>query len=127
MVSPTQLPVLRMVPIARRIARAGQQRLAAFRLLNSRRGWDAHHTPTRDAEWALDRIADRLNELPVCLVSRSLGGRAALLAVGRARGVIALAPWVYPTDVGPGLNGQRILFVHGTEDRITSPLRSHGP
>ena len=38
MVSPTQLSVLRMIPIARSIARAGRGRLAVFRLLNSRRG-----------------------------------------------------------------------------------------
>ena len=124
MVSPTQLSVLRMVPIARRIARAGGDRLAVYRLLNSRRGWDAHHTPVRDAQWALDRIADRLGALPVCLVGHSLGGRAALLAAARARGVVALAPWVYPTDVAPDLNGQRILFVHGADDRIASPGRS---
>ena len=42
MVSPTQLSVLRMIPIAKRIARAGRGRLAVSRLLNSRRGW----TPT---------------------------------------------------------------------------------
>ena len=105
---PTQLSVLRMVPIARRIARAGGDRLAVYRLLNSRRGWDAHHTPVRDAQWALDRIADRLGALPVCLVGHSLGGRVSLLAAARARGVVALAPWVYPTDVAPDLNGQRI-------------------
>jgi hypothetical protein len=39
MVSPTQLSVLRMIPIARRIARAGKGRIAVYRLLNSRRGW----------------------------------------------------------------------------------------
>jgi len=60
MVSPTQLSVLRMIPIARRLARAGRNQLAVFRLLNSRRGWDAHHTPVHDARWALDEIADRL-------------------------------------------------------------------
>jgi pimeloyl-ACP methyl ester carboxylesterase len=124
MVSPTQLSVLRMLPIARRVARAGQHRLAVFRLLNSRRGWDAHHTPTRDAHWAMDRIADRIGEVPVCLIGHSLGGRAALLAAGQAHSVVALAPWVYPSDVAPGLHGQRILFVHGTDDRIASPQRS---
>jgi hypothetical protein len=38
MVSPAQLSVLRMVPIARRAARAGKGRLAVYRLLNSVRG-----------------------------------------------------------------------------------------
>src|SRR4051812_42709123 len=102
MVSPTQLSVLRMIPIARRIARAGRGRLAVFRLLNSHRGWDATHTPVHDARWALDRVAEELGaHLPTCLVGHSLGGRAALLAAARpdVRSVVALAPWVYPTDV----------------------------
>src|SRR5689334_24858422 len=81
-VSPTQLSVLRMVPIARRIARAGRGRLAVFRLLNSTRGWDTRHTPVDDARWALEQVRDRLGDLPVGLVGHSLGGRAALLAAG---------------------------------------------
>ena len=127
MVSPTQLSVLRMIPIARRIAQHGQDRLAVFRLLNSRRGWDTTHTPVHDALWAFDAITDHLGRrLPVCLVGHSLGGRAALLAAGApdVRGVVALAPWVYPTDVAPGIDGRRILIVHGTRDRIASPARS---
>ena len=126
MVSPTQLSVLRMIPIAKRIARAGRSRLAVFRLLNSRRGWDAHHTPVHDARWALDRVAERLGaEMPVCLVGHSLGGRAALLTADQpeVRSAVALAPWVLPTDT-PALNGQRILIVHGSGDRIASPQRS---
>src|SRR4051794_19356475 len=76
-VSPTQLSVLRMIPIARRIARAGQGELAVFRLLNSVRGWGTSHTPVHDARWALEQIADRFAErLPVCVVGHSLGGRA---------------------------------------------------
>lgn len=73
MVSPTQLSVLRMIPIARRIARLGADRLAVFRLLNSTRGWDARHTPADDARWALDRATEQLGErLPTCLVGHSL-------------------------------------------------------
>ncbi|MDA0179622.1 lysophospholipase [Solirubrobacter phytolaccae] len=127
MVSPTQLSVLRMIPIARTLARRGKGELAVFRLLNSRRGWDAHHTPVHDAHWALDEIAERLGtRLPTSLVGHSLGGRAALLAAG-ARDVasaVALAPWVYPTDVAPGLEGRRLLIVHGDHDRIASPERA---
>lgn len=126
-VSPTQLSVLRMVPIARGVARAGRGRLAVFRLLNARRGWDVSHTPVRDVLWALDQIADRHGRrLPTCLVGHSLGGRAAILAAGRpeVRGVVALAPWVYPSDVPPGLGHQRILIIHGTRDRVASPERS---
>jgi Alpha/beta hydrolase family len=111
MMSPTQLSVLRMVPIARRIARATRGRVAVFRLLNSRRGWDTHHTPVVDARWDLDRITERFGaSVPACLVGHSLGGRAALLSAGppEVRSVAALAPWVYPTDVPTGLSDQRI-------------------
>jgi alpha-beta hydrolase superfamily lysophospholipase len=126
-VSPTQLSVLRMIPIAHRVARAGQGRLAVFRLLNSRRGWDTSHTPVHDARWALAQIVERFGrQLPTCLVGHSLGGRAAILAAP-SPGVVsvaALAPWVYANDVPRGLDGQRILIVHGSEDRVASPERA---
>jgi predicted esterase len=127
MVSPTQLSVLRMIPIARRAARAGRGQLAVFRLLNSARGWDTHHTPVSDADWALEQIADRYGRrVPTCVIGHSLGGRAALLTAGRPEvtSAVALAPWVYPNDIPDGLTGQRILIVHGTTDRIASPERS---
>jgi predicted esterase len=126
-VSPAQLSVLRMVPIARRAARAGHGRLAVFRLLNSSRGWDTHGTPLRDASWALDQIAERYGRrLPTCLIGHSLGGRAALLGVGapEVRGAVALAPWLLPTDRPTGISGRRILIVHGSDDRIADPRRS---
>lgn len=126
-VSPTQPSVLRTLPIARRAARVGRGRLAVYRLLNSVRGWDASQTPVRDAAWALDEIARRLGGTrPACLIGHSLGGRAALLSVGRpeVRSVAALAPWVHASDLPPGLAGQRILVVHGLDDRIASPERS---
>ncbi len=126
MVSPTQLSVLRMIPIARRIARVGRGRLAVFRLLNAVRGWDTHRTPVHDALWALDQARARLGPaLPICLVGHSLGGRAALLTAGRTqvRSVVALNPWLYPDD-GGGLAETRVLIVHGTHDRIASPERS---
>lgn len=127
MVSPTQLSVIRMIPIAKKIAREGKGELAVFRLLNSRRGWDTHHTPVHDARWALQQMANRLGEsLPTCLVGHSLGGRAAILTADRpeVRSAVALAPWVYPTDYPAHLAGRRILIVHGTKDRIASPTRA---
>lgn len=126
MVSPTQLSVLRMIPVARRIARAGRGRLAVFRLLNSHRGWDTTTTPVMDVAWALDQTAGRgLGELPVALVGHSLGGRAALLAAQdqRVRSAVALNPWVYPTD-NADLSGRSVLVVHGSDDRIASPTHS---
>ena len=125
MVSPTQLSVIRMVPVARRVARAGRGRLAVLRLLNSVRGWDAERTPVADVEWALGEVHDRLGDLPVSLVGHSLGGRAALLAgaAPAVRSVVALNPWVYATDA-PDLAGRRVLVVHGTADRIADPARA---
>jgi pimeloyl-ACP methyl ester carboxylesterase len=120
-VSPTQLSVVRMIPTAVAVARAGRGRLAVYRLLNSYRGWDVTHTPVEDADRAMAVLADRFPGVPVGLVGHSLGGRAALLAgdAPAVRSVVALNPWVYPTD-SVDLTGRRVLIVHGTEDRIAS-------
>lgn len=125
MVSPTQLSVVRMVPVARRLGRAGRGRLATYRLLNSYRGWDHEHTPVSDVAWALRELRASYGELPTALVGHSLGGRAALLSGSLApvRSVVALNPWVYPTD-DPDLRGRRVLFVHGDRDRIAPLDRS---
>ena len=124
-VHPAQLSVLRMVPVARRIARAGRGRLAVLRLLNSRRGWDTTDTPIADVAWALAQVREQYGDLPVGLVGHSLGGRAALLAGAQdgVRAVVALNPWVYPTDRAD-LSGRDVLVVHGTEDRIADPARA---
>ncbi len=126
-VSPTQLSVLRMLPPARRVARAGRGRLAVVRLLNSYRGWNTSHTPVQDAEWALERVQERYGDLPVGLVGHSLGGRAALLAAGdeRVRSVVALNPWLYPDERAVPTSA-RVLVVHGLQDRIAAPSRSLG-
>jgi pimeloyl-ACP methyl ester carboxylesterase len=125
MVSPTQLSVVRMIPTARAVARVGRGRLAVFRLLNRYRGWDTQHTPVADADWAIDEALARYPDLPVGLVGHSLGGRAALLAGDNpaVRSVVALNPWVYPTD-DSDLTGRRVLVVHGGRDRIASPDRA---
>lgn len=126
-VSPTQLSVLRMIPIAKRIAKADRRRLAVYRLLNSTRGWDTRHTPVDDVNWAVDQLREGFgSELPVGLVGHSLGGRAAILAAERpeVRSVVALNPWVYPTDGRIDLAGRRVLIAHGTDDRIASPQNS---
>jgi pimeloyl-ACP methyl ester carboxylesterase len=126
-VSPTQLSVLRMVPIAWRIARAGRGRLAVVRLLNSVRGWDTRHTPVDDVRWALDELsAQHGMTLPTCLVGHSLGGRAALMAgdAPEVRSVVALNPWVQTTD-RVHLGERPALIVHGSDDRIADPRRSY--
>ncbi|HUD78433.1 MAG TPA: alpha/beta hydrolase [Streptosporangiaceae bacterium] len=125
MVSPAQLSVLRMIPVARQISRAGRGRLAVFRLLNSHRGWDSRHTPVQDVDWALGKLRGQLGRLPVGLVGHSLGGRAALLSVAQpdVASVVALAPWVYPTDFADA-TGRQVLIVHGSSDRVASQQRS---
>lgn len=125
-VSPGQLSVLRMIPIARQISQTAGGRLAVFRLLNSHRGWNSQHTPVHDARWALGQIGQQLGPgLRTCLVGHSLGGRAALLAANHpsVTSAVALAPWVYPDD-RVDAPGRRFLIVHGTADRVASPDRS---
>lgn len=123
-VSPTQLSVLRMVPVAGRIARTGRD-LAVFRVLNSVRGWGSTHTPVHDARWAMGQVREQYGDLPLGLVGHSLGGRAALLAGQEdgVRSVVALNPWVHPTD-DADLSGREVLVVHGTEDRVALPQRA---
>lgn len=126
-VSPAQLSVLRMIPIARRVARTGRGRLAVFRLLNSTRGWDTHHTPVDDVAWAIGQARDRLGrELPLGLVGHSLGGRAAILSSDQpaVSSVVALNPYVYPEDGDVDASGVRMLIVQGTLDRIAAPEKS---
>lgn len=126
-VSPTQLSVLRMVPIAKAMARAGRRQLAVYRLLNSSRGWDASNTPLRDTRWAIDRVAEDLGGvLPIALIGHSLGGRAAILGSVHpaVSSIVALNPWLYPHDGDGDHSGRRFLFVHGDADRIADPRRS---
>ena len=123
MVRPTQLSVLRMIPIAWRIARRGKGRLAVFRLLNSTRGWNAEHTPVDDARWAIKQVVERYGaEIPIALVGHSLGGRAALLTAAHApvNAVVALNPYLHSQDRYADLAGTAVLVVHGTADRVAS-------
>jgi len=127
MVSPTQLSVLRMVPIARALARAFPERLAVFRLLNAVRGWDTQHTPVRDVSWAIERVREHYRgDIPIGLVGHSLGGRAALLSAGspNVECVVALNPFLYPGDGRDILPAGSTLIVQGTEDRISRPDRT---
>jgi predicted esterase len=116
-----------MIPVASRIAREAEGRLAVLRMLNSRRGWDPDHTPVNDVQWALGEIAERFGaELPVCLVGHSLGGRAALFCAAEepVRGVVALAPWVLGSDAIVGVPDTPIVIIHGDADVVASPSRS---
>jgi hypothetical protein len=122
-VSPTQPSVLRMLPVAHAIRRAAHGQLAIFRLLNAERGWGSIEGRVSDAIWGLERARERVGaDLPISLVGHSLGGRAALMAAGApmVRSAVALAPWVKEDDVVPGIEGRRLLFIHGDADRVAS-------
>jgi pimeloyl-ACP methyl ester carboxylesterase len=125
MVSPAQLSVLRMIPIARRLRSRAPAELAVFRLLNSFRGWDNTFTPVDDVRWALTEIQARLGDLAVGLVGHSLGGRAALSSGSerRVKSVVALNPWLYPSEHVRQIAAP-VMIVHGDQDRIASPKRS---
>lgn len=126
-VSPWQLSVLRMIPVARRVASVCGPRTAVFRLLNSVRGWDEERSPVDDVRDAVAEVRERYGEVPVGLVGHSLGGRAALLSAGLdgVVSVVALAPWLYG-DEAPRITveGRHFLIVHGTSDRVASPVRA---
>jgi dienelactone hydrolase len=121
-----QLAVLRMRPFARRIARRGTGRVVVARLRYASRGWNAtlgSPAPVADAEWALRRLIERFPDLPIGLVGHSMGGRAALRVGGnpQVRGIAALAPWLPPREPVDQLAGRRVLLMHGSADRMTSP------
>jgi dienelactone hydrolase len=121
-----QLAVLRMLPFARRLSQRGRGRVAVARLRYASRGWNASAgsaAPIRDADWALRQLTERFPDLPIGLLGHSMGGRTALRVGGhpQVRGIAALAPWL-PTGEPVGqLAGRRVLLMHGSADRMTSP------
>jgi pimeloyl-ACP methyl ester carboxylesterase len=126
-VGPRQLAVLRMLPIARRLARqAGPQGVGVWRLRFRYRGWNDAADPVADVRWAVRRLRDQQAGVPIVLVGHSMGGRAALRAAGEP-GVVAvlgLAPWVPGSDPHSQLAGRQVLVIHGARDRMTSPKTS---
>jgi pimeloyl-ACP methyl ester carboxylesterase len=119
-VSPTQLSVLRMIPVAARVARAASGTLAVYRLLNAVRGFG--RDPLSNVRWALAEIERDHPGVPVSLVGHSLGGSVALAAAGSpsVTGVVALAPWLGGSESTGPLAGRSTLIVHGADDRVTS-------
>jgi pimeloyl-ACP methyl ester carboxylesterase len=116
--------VVRLIPFGRSVVRAGGGRIMLASLRYAVRGWNGHQeSPMPDARWALDRIAERLPDLPVGLVGHSMGGRVALRVAGHGsvRSVAALAPWLPPGEPSPPLDHRTVLLAHGTADRITDP------
>lgn len=123
-----QLAVLRMVPFARAMARAGRaDGLAVVRMRYVQRGWNGTaQAPVADTRWALTELERRFPDVPAALVGHSMGGRAALYAADHpsVEAVVALAPWLERDDPVNHLAGRRVLIAHGTGDRMTSPRAS---
>jgi predicted alpha/beta-hydrolase family hydrolase len=123
-VTARQLAVLRMLPFATALQRAGAaDGLAVARLRFGVRGWNGtQRSPVADARWALDDLQQRYPGAPVALVGHSMGGRTAVYAADHenVRAVVGLAPWIEPGDPYLPLAARRVLFVHGTHDRMTS-------
>ena len=123
-----QLAVLRLRPFARDLARTGRRDgLTVARLVNRVRGWNgALRSPVEPTEQALDALAAAYPGAPIAVVGHSLGGRTAVYTAGHhaVRAVVGLAPWLEPGDPMTQLAGRRVLFPHGTHDRMTSAAAS---
>ncbi|PVZ53375.1 alpha/beta hydrolase [Arthrobacter sp. H-02-3] len=118
----------RMLPFARALNRqGGPHGLAVWTLRNRYRGWNGEDmSPVQDARWALSRIGQEHPGVPVYLLGHSMGGLTALCVADdpQVEVVVALAPWLnHKTPVQP-VADRRVLIVHGTEDRWTSPSNS---
>jgi dienelactone hydrolase len=133
-VGPFSLAALRLLPVARAIARADRN-AAVYRLRNAVKGWNGDGaTVLADARAAVDAIAATHPDLPVVLVGHSLGGRVAVHlarsagpdAAGPVVGVVGLAPWLEPGDPVEGLTRVPLAVVQGTNDRMI-PTRSTEP
>jgi pimeloyl-ACP methyl ester carboxylesterase len=123
--SPTQLAVLRMVPVAQAIRRAVRgTAIMVWRPRFGVRGWnDSQATPIADLNRLLAGLPDTIGRVPVLLVGHSLGARAALRAGGHplVTAVAGLAPWLPPGEPVAQLAGRRILLAHASEDTVTRP------
>lgn len=125
---PVALPGLRMVPIARRLRRAGGRRGLAVHLVRYRvRGWNGEAaSPVADARRALERVRERYGDVPVVLVGHSMGARTALRLADdpSVRAVVALAPWTPAGEPITAASSTRLLLVHGDLDRVCPPPES---
>ncbi|MBL1095528.1 alpha/beta fold hydrolase [Streptomyces coffeae] len=132
---PSRMSAASVLPLARRLVRAGQDEgLAAHVVHYRRRGWNGSAAdPAADAEWAADEVGRLYGDVPVCLTGHGMGGRAALRAAGHpaVSTVVALAPWLPEPDatLAPDpvkqLVGRQVLIAHGTNDERTDPDLSY--
>ena len=116
---------LRMLPVAAATVWSGRGRVTVLRLVHGARGWSGGtSSAVPDARWALREIRRRHPGVPVALVGHSMGARAALHVADdpAVTVVVGLAPWVTPTELARMLQGQRVVLLHGVDDRTTNPL-----
>ncbi|QKV94500.1 alpha/beta hydrolase [Streptomyces sp. NA02950] len=132
---PTRMSAAAVLPLARRLVRAGQDEGLAAHVVHYRhRGWNGSDAdPAADAEWAADEVGRLYGDVPVCLTGHGMGGRAALRAAGHpaVSSVVALAPWLPEPDAALApdpvkqLVGRQVLIAHGTNDERTDPDLSY--
>lgn len=91
------------------------------------KGWNAATgetpDPVRDARLAIRDLRQEHPETPIVLLGHSMGARTAAHVADEdgVLGVVGLAPWFPSDDPVEPLTGKRLVAVHGTRDRITSP------
>ena len=108
------LAVLRMVPVARAVAKAGRGTFAVAMLRYAVRGWNgAAASPVPDARAALDQIYEAYPGVPMALADDP-----------RVVEVVGLAPWVVGDDGLKVHENQKLLLIHGVSDRMTSAQAS---
>ncbi|MER0244149.1 alpha/beta hydrolase [Streptomyces sp. HSW2009] len=132
---PTSRSAAAMWSLAHGLAKAGRpEGLTAHVVRYRYRGWNGPAAdPAQDAEWAVEEVVRRYGDVPICLVGRGMGARAALWAGGHPAvgSVLALAPWLpsqeakLNPDPVKHLIGRRVLVVHGTNDAHTHPELSY--
>jgi pimeloyl-ACP methyl ester carboxylesterase len=124
-----QLSYLRMVPFAQFLHQRGSRDGLSVRILRYRfRGWDEpERHPVQDARWALNRLRDQHQEVPVALLGHSMGARAALRVADHpvVTAVCALAPWTTDDEPVHQLARRSVLIAHGDRERTTDPRLSY--
>jgi alpha-beta hydrolase superfamily lysophospholipase len=115
---------LRMLPVAAATVWAGRGRVSVLRLVHGNRGWGSGASSAdAAARWALEQIRHLHPGVPVAVIGHSLGARAALHVADApaVAVVVGLAPWITPTEPARLLTRQRVVLLHGSDDRTTSP------
>ena len=113
----------RTATMQRDIARRFQEAGASTWLLRfAQRGWNGGTDRVGEARRGLDDVRRELGDVPVVLLGHSMGGRTAVHVADHpsVRGVVALAPWLPPSESVGALAGKRLYAAHGSRDRITS-------